>query len=563
MKLRNYLIIYTALLALGSIRASVQAQPPVVAGIVQGVVTDDSSGNPIKGAFVAFLSTRPTWFPWRINFTITDSLGHYSTKLDTARYFVVAVKFGYFPEWYNNVRTRDSATALSVSSGDTVKADFRLHGIPPPVLVSGTVTDSVSGLPLPGALVAFFRPFHWPPGSEIPAGLIPGFPSDLERPEPVGIPTIGWIARTDSTGRYTARVAAGATLISASFKFGYVPEFYDDKHSPFEANKLVFSRDTSGIDFDLVPIPTFTGSLSGTVVDSARRGVPSHVLLIDMRADPRTLITRHIFYRATDSLGNYQFDHLPDAPYAVRAIPVTQYAPAWYDADSCGVLEWSAADSVHVAGNVTGIDICVKSLSATGVGVIAGTVFQAPHTSSSAGGPGISGTVVYALTPGNNQVLGFDVTDVDGSYRIQNLPAGVYDVAADKEGYLPASPRQYTLDAADNYTVTQASIGISPAIPLGVGPGKGGIPREFSLNQNYPNPFNPMTTISYDIGQASVVTLKVYDILGREVATLVNEVKSPGSYRTSWDASNFPTGVYTYRVQAGKFVDMKKMSLIR
>jgi len=96
-----------------------------------------------------------------------------------------------------------------------------------------------------------------------------------------------------------------------------------------------------------------------------------------------------------------------------------------------------------------------------------------------------------------------------------------------------------------------------------VGPGNGGIPREFALGQNYPNPFNPTTTISYVIGQPSLTTLKVYDILGRVVATLVNEVKAPGSYRVSWDAADYPSGVYTYRVQAGKFADVKKMILMR
>ncbi|TLY31712.1 MAG: T9SS type A sorting domain-containing protein [Ignavibacteria bacterium] len=326
---------------------------------------------------------------------------------------------------------------------------------------------------------------------------------------------------------------------------------------------LVFSHDTSGIDFDLVPIPTFTNSISGAVVDSAHKGVPSHVLLGDRSGNPWSAATRHIFYRATDSLGNYQFDHLPEGNYAVLAIPIAHYAPAWYDADSCGVLRWSAADIVHVVGNVSGIDICVKTLRTAGVGEIAGTVYQAPKNGSAAGGPGISGTVVCALSPGTNQVLGFDVTDIDGSYSIQNLPAGVFDIAADKEGYLPAAPLQYTLDAANNYAVARASIGLSPLITLGVGPGKGGIPREFALGQNYPNPFNPTTTISYVIGQPSLTTLKVYDILGRVVATLVNEVKAPGSYRVSWDAADYPSGVYTYRVQAGKFADVKKMILMR
>jgi hypothetical protein len=569
MNLRSFSIVAAALLAIGTIPVSAQNSPTAVVGIVKGMVTDDSSGSPLRGALVGFLSVRPTPIAvWRGGLALTDSLGNYSTRLDTGRYFAVALKIGYFPEWYNNVRTRDSASVLSVTEGAVVEADFKLHRIPPPVLVSvsGIVTDSVTGLPLRGALVGFLKPFHFPHPEVLSGGLTPGFSPPALEPlvtGPFPIPSFGWIARTDSTGRYTARVVAGATLIAGTFKFGYIPEFYDDKPSPFGANKLVFSGDTSDIDFDLVPIPAFTNSIAGTVVDSAHKGVPSHVLLIDMSGDPRSFVPRRIYYEATDSVGNYRFDHLPEAPYAVRAIPIAHYAPAWYDADSCGVLDWFGFDLVHVVGHVTGIDVCVKAFSATGVGEISGAVYQGSQFGSYIPGPGVGGTVVYALTPGTNQVVGFDVTDIDGSYSIQNLPPGSYALAADKEGYLPDSPQLYTLDAANNYAVTKASITISPVIPLGVGAGNPGTPREFALAQNYPNPFNPMTTISYAIGQASLVTLKVFDILGREVATLVNEVRAPGTYRAVWDAANYPSGVYTYRIVAGKFTDTRKMELIR
>ena len=88
-------------------------------------------------------------------------------------------------------------------------------------------------------------------------------------------------------------------------------------------------------------------------------------------------------------------------------------------------------------------------------------------------------------------------------------------------------------------------------------------PVRFSLGQNYPNPFNPVTTVSFDVGQSSPVTLKIYDLLGREIQTLVDEVRERGSYRVDWDASAFPSGVYTYRLRAGGFVAVKKMLLIR
>jgi len=92
---------------------------------------------------------------------------------------------------------------------------------------------------------------------------------------------------------------------------------------------------------------------------------------------------------------------------------------------------------------------------------------------------------------------------------------------------------------------------------------KNEIPAAFSLQQNYPNPFNPGTKINYSIPKASFVTLRVYDVLGEEVATLVNEEKTPGNYESDFNASKLSTGVYLYKLQAGDFVQVKKMMLMK
>ncbi len=88
-------------------------------------------------------------------------------------------------------------------------------------------------------------------------------------------------------------------------------------------------------------------------------------------------------------------------------------------------------------------------------------------------------------------------------------------------------------------------------------------PTGFSLEQNYPNPFNPTTTIKYAIAKEANVTLKVYDVLGKEVATLVNEVKQPGNYEVEFDASKLTTGIYFYHFQAGNYSQVKKMILLK
>jgi len=85
----------------------------------------------------------------------------------------------------------------------------------------------------------------------------------------------------------------------------------------------------------------------------------------------------------------------------------------------------------------------------------------------------------------------------------------------------------------------------------------------FSLSQNYPNPFNPLTSISYQIPSLSKVSIKVYNIAGQEVVALVNEYKDRGVYNTAWDADNFPSGLYFYKIEANGFRDIKKMLLLK
>lgn len=89
------------------------------------------------------------------------------------------------------------------------------------------------------------------------------------------------------------------------------------------------------------------------------------------------------------------------------------------------------------------------------------------------------------------------------------------------------------------------------------------VPEVYSLSQNYPNPFNPSTSINFAIPKSGNVTLKIFDVLGKEVATLLNEVKTAGTYKVDFNASNFTSGVYFYRLESGDFADIKRMVLVK
>ncbi len=93
--------------------------------------------------------------------------------------------------------------------------------------------------------------------------------------------------------------------------------------------------------------------------------------------------------------------------------------------------------------------------------------------------------------------------------------------------------------------------------------GEGNIPNNYFLRHNYPNPFNPTTTIEFGIPESQFVTLVVYNLLGEQVGLLVNENLSAGNYKTNWDAEEFPSGIYIYKLSAGEFSQSNKMILMK
>ncbi|MDZ4712660.1 MAG: T9SS type A sorting domain-containing protein [bacterium] len=99
--------------------------------------------------------------------------------------------------------------------------------------------------------------------------------------------------------------------------------------------------------------------------------------------------------------------------------------------------------------------------------------------------------------------------------------------------------------------------------PVGIETNLAGVPSQFELNQNYPNPFNPTTVINFAIPSAGFVKLKIYDLLGKEVMTLVNEQKNAGFYNVDFNGENFASGIYFYKIEAGDFVQTRRMLLVK
>jgi len=118
-------------------------------------------------------------------------------------------------------------------------------------------------------------------------------------------------------------------------------------------------------------------------------------------------------------------------------------------------------------------------------------------------------------------------------------------------------------DSSWQYACTWGTAVLGPEVVLDVRELPNQIPTEFSLLQNYPNPFNPSTKITFSIIEPGLVTLKVYNLLGQEIATLVNEELVTNTYQVDFDASTLPSGVYFYKLESGSTSVTKKMMLLK
>ena len=180
---------------------------------------------------------------------------------------------------------------------------------------------------------------------------------------------------------------------------------------------------------------------------------------------------------------------------------------------------------------------------------------------------GIRGIVTDAVTAQpvrakiflrNFSVSYVNTDSIAGDYHWLVLP-GTYGVIFTAPGYVT--------DTINNVTVADSiAARLNHAmnrIPTNISSAETGVPGQFRLYQNYPNPFNPVTNLEFGISDLGFVSLKVYDVIGKEVMTLVNEKLNPGNYKIEFDGSNLTSGVYFYKLTAGEFTETKRMMIVK
>jgi hypothetical protein len=268
------------------------------------------------------------------------------------------------------------------------------------------------------------------------------------------------------------------------------------------------------------------------------------------------------------SNGRYTLPKVPKGDLDLRVIAFpddddnlidTSYVPTYFPS----AIEWINAQTVNAANNIDSINITVQARSQSalmtgGAFSISGDVFLniilPPPGSVSA--PYWKNSIVYIKKNGN--FISYASTNEAEQYTIPGLDAGTYELNVTRLGY-ETEIRQVIIGSqnlTENFTLDTMN-------PIGITGISTNVSKEYSLKQNYPNPFNPVTNIEFNLPAQGFITLKVFNVLGKEVSTLVSGSYKAGVYKVDFDASALPSGVYFYRLQGEVFSETKKMILVK
>ncbi|MFI5251675.1 MAG: carboxypeptidase regulatory-like domain-containing protein [Bacteroidota bacterium] len=538
----------------------VQTIPPVITfGKISGTLVDDSTKLPIAGGMVNFIpaSGMMPFMPQ----AQTDSNGFFTIKLRAGQYYIFSGAKGYVGEFYDNVSSILQATKVTLNANDSLTFNIGLKKITPPVFYSltGSVKDG-SGNPQRALMTAFIINHRWP----IPL-------------PPWGGGDHGWInppnswnnwgrgsfwTKTDSLGNYKFMFNANDTVVIYADPWidSLMPQFWNNKTTFNAADRIPITGNVTDINFILGAKPVYANGMSGSVKDSSG-AIPLNAYVYAYNTHGNKGMHTKYFVGTDTTTGDYSFTNVIPGKYILLAWSMG-YKPSFFRYDGTPTFDWKQADSVVVtdSGVVGNINFKLQNLhhvrdSLSVIGSVAGNT-----------GAVLDGALVYATDQSGN-IAGGAITDLDGSFQIDGLTPGNYTVVS---GLLDFGTSQIGNITVDNVNSVQSvNVVLNPAVVLGVMSHPQVVSR-YALAQNYPNPFNPTTVISYQLGTASYVTVKIYNALGQEVTTLVNGMQGAGVKSASWNAGGVASGVYYYRLNAVSasdptkaFTQTQKMLLIK
>jgi hypothetical protein len=291
-------------------------------------------------------------------------------------------------------------------------------------------------------------------------------------------------------------------------------------------------------------------SISGTIkfADNNQFANNGYVKALKLNTSTGNIIT----YDSTQIgiEGTYNLN-VPSDLYYIVAYPNSEKQADFIPTYFPSTISWQSAVKVNSANNPSNVNISVyRKTNIGGAYSVNGWITIQTNNFYA----GINDAIVY-IKQGNN-FRDFYVTQNSGQFSLNSLTSGNYEVVVDRLGYVSAQQiATVTNGNLENINFALIRVGIHTISNV--------IPDKFNLYQNYPNPFNPVTNIKFDIPKSSFVTLKVYNVLGKESALLLNESKSAGSYEIDFDASSLTSGVYFYRIETESFTETKRMVILK
>ena len=530
--------------------AVMNGEPASLAGVVH-----DQNGHGVDDVRLRLFEISTGHFLFS---TTSDDDGEYSfSTVDPGSYYLRVAPDdddNFAPQWYDRVTRIQDATQVDILEGSSMMINVTLlprDSANVEFTLSGNVSDT-SGVPIAGADVSIFRARHF--DDHDPSGFNFDGLDDDDRDE-----HLETLVTTDSLGNYSVRLKTRTYILSAS-KEGFAAQFWDHKSNPLEADRLILQSDTSHIDFDLGSATVSNSSIGG-LITTASTGAPIEAHVVGFqRLTPDGEFTGFKMHAETDSLGTYRLRNLRDGFYVVLAIPHEQFLPTFYDGFG-GTLHVEQALPVAVHGGaVDNINIQVLPDTVAGMNRICGLALTDE-------GP-LPGAIISVVSTQSNDAVAAAVTDQLGLYSIVGLRPGSYTATGTKPGFQTSSGTSFDVEYVGDLPASVMVDVSLPHLPTSVSEGNL-TPEGFVLRGNYPNPFNPSTRIQFSIPAAGHVRLSIYNVLGEQVATVLNTVLNAGSHSIIWDArmgstrTVVSTGVYYYRLEYGGEIRSGKMLLLR
>ena len=374
---------------------------------------------------------------------------------------------------------------------------------------------------------------------------------------------------TDDSGIYNKQLPTGNYTVAAE-KEGYRLMFSGNTPDPFFAVPVdLDSGQTLNVDINLPAISNSGYSVSGFVIDSIYGNPINKGVVIIRKGTHTPTLLKPTAPTADSSVyagfvgpdGSYNVMVEESGYYYVQGYS-EYYLPTYYNSENAASVFWQNADSVFINQIIPEKNLYVKRDSSHGGGYVYGYV-----TIPNLDGSGNDGVSLFAQSTDNNQLYAYNFCKETGFYGINNLPYGSYKIVAQKIGLPNAYSTDFTISALNP---NQRDVYITFE-PLSVDNNIDIIPTSIKLYNNYPNPFNPNTKIRFSIPnifaseskQSVHTTLKVYDILGNEIATLVNEEKSAGTYEVTFNANNLASGIYIVTLKASSISLSQKIILMK